>query len=1244
MSKTVFNELSEEEKIDYLDTVCTLVANGGESRARITSQQRTTANLEIELEELKLEIERTKEQEDLTRNNIPALELSEQVQKIFEEVEPLTPKGIYEVIYKSAAQKADDILFERTGKSYIKSVRGTHRYDLYLQLNFAMHFFGENKGTHTLISVDEGQDLTPGEYSLIKKINNDDVIFNIYGDTNQLLKYNRGITDWSLIENTVSNAVKFSLNENYRNTNQITQFCNDSFEMQVSLTGVDGHSVKEINRTKLESTLSNLKVDEERVAVIVPRAVKKDKYLDEEQLPDSIKSIINKKDIGNGQIAVVYVDEVKGVEFDTVFVVPNGMTKNEKYIAYTRALSDLTIVYDEDLDPVVTEELPAVEAGSLSETGSDQKPAADQAAEGIEISANIFVGKMKGKKDKYTREKRNKILQSIHVLTGDIKNNPKIVRDHITRAIVVPCSRSMDGNGGLEYHIHRWAGDQIEKEIKNLSPCETGEIRMTKGYNTPYNYIIHANGPAWNTYLRDDCIDLLTTTYRNILQCALDNKITELVIPSISTGNKRFPIERAAFIAVDTVISFISDHLDLNQNVYFVLSSEKAVKLYERYIRNCSKSKDSKIPIGSCRNCGKKLAVRNKAYRRFILQDMLPQYCKNCSKETYKLENCRKCGAEFPITFGEKERCDHEHIPYPVLCSDCLNKQAMESAVSAHKTPVKSDSESHDFMDKQAAGTVQDKLDGSGDNDSITVNDVSILPEVVELSQGEATEAEVAVSANDVPISDALTTEESPSLDESTAKDSVEIPETINFADFDDTADMESNKNYFAEIHGQETIINRLNSLIKDSLNSDSNMPSIILYGYDDLTRKNLAEAACKTLHVQYKCVHVVERQNNIYEIFMNASDLHQGDCLIIDDIAALSTAEADIIMKMVSEHAFDVDVNVDGTYKTTTINIPHFFVIGLTKNINNVTPVARNLANMEYGLSIPSIDELAAMISQYTDSIGVQIEKEASLSIAKTRCRTRTIRNYIGHLSKLITDSGRNIITEDDIQKTNEYFAAVRGLENMELNNALSNVKKNNGTSAMLVYSYKEPRTSAYDNKSASSEKIVTETKNASDETENIRVVLLDAHEMVCYKSIYEAINATVGTQYRGWMKACWPSVFPDGAFRIWFPKLAENRNGQPVPSSFDCMNTISDDWNEVVFDDLKGRQTDDGPQYYGYDLIFAKEPDGPYIFRGVFIRDKEKSRPNHGVSKRIGTKVRLTGKPGHPADKIEILDDFRK
>lgn len=1230
-SKTDFNQLGEEQKMDYLDTVCTLVANGGDSKIRIAAQQRRIANIESELKEIYLEIERTNEQGDSARNNLPAPELIERVEEISLELEPLTPKGIYQEIYKSAQQKADDVLFERTGRRYIKGVRGTHRYDLYLQLIFAMRFFGEKKGTHRLISVDEGQDLTPGEYALIKKINNDDVIFNIYGDINQLLKYNRGITDWALIDNTVSNAVKFTLNENYRNTNQITQFCNDSFKMQVSLTGVDGHSVKEISRTKLENTLSNLKVNEERIAVILPRAAKKDGYIDKEQLPDSIKPIINEKEIGNGQIAVVYVDEVKGVEFDTVFVVPNGMTKNEKYIAFTRALSDLTIVYDEDLDSVVAEELPAAETGSVNEKGSNQKSAADQAAGGIEVSANIYVGKMKGKKDQKAREKRNRILQSIHVLTGDIKKTPEIVEDNITRAIVAPCSRSMNGNGGLEYRIHRWAGKQIEEEIKDLSPCEQGEVRLTKGYDTPYDYIIHANGPAWNTEHIDECIEILTMTYRNILQCALDNKITELVIPSISTGNKQFPFERAAFIAADTIIRFISDHLELNQNVYFVLNSEKEAKLYERYIRNCSKGKDSKIAIGSCRNCGKKLAVRNKSYRRFILQDMLPRYCKECSKEAFKVETCRNCGAEFTITFGEKERCNHKHIPYPVLCNNCLEKQTSQSAQD------KSDESGIDeTIAKDVAGILPDEIKSAG-----------ILPHEIKSSDGEVSEVgalgeDASGSTDDLAISDTQTFEESLSLKESSSNDSdqlLELSESMSFeVPFVDT-DSESNKTCFAKIHGQESIIKRIDSLIKDSLHSGRIMPSIILYGYDDMVRKNLADAVCNALHVQSRTVHVSENWNNIYEIFMNASDLHQGDCLIIDDIAALSAAEADIIRKMVSEHAFDVEVNVGGTQQTTNITVPEFFVIGLTRNIKEVTTAARDLASMVYGLSVPSLDELAAAISQYVDSIGLQIDQEAALSIAKTRSSTRTVENYIGYLRKRVTDFVRNVITQEDVLQTSDYFEAVRFLESLEH----SNVKKSNSSYIMPVHSYKESGTNTDDNKSASNERI-TESKSAYDKTGTIREVILDAHDMIGHNTIYDAINATVGTQYRGWMKACWPNAFPDGAFRIWFPKLAECRDGQPVPSSFDCLNTISNDWNEVIFDDLKERQTEDGPQYYGYDLIFAKDPDGPYIFRGVYIRDKEKSRPNHGVSKRIGTKVRLTGKPGQPADKIEILDDFRK
>lgn len=54
---------------------------------------------------------------------------------------------------------------------------------------------------------------------------------------------------------------------------------------------------------------------------------------------------------------------MKGIEFDKVFVVANKMTKTEKYIAYTRALSELIVVVDEEI--VEQEPVEKMEEGQL---------------------------------------------------------------------------------------------------------------------------------------------------------------------------------------------------------------------------------------------------------------------------------------------------------------------------------------------------------------------------------------------------------------------------------------------------------------------------------------------------------------------------------------------------------------------------------------------------------------------------------------------------------------------------------------------------------------------------------------------------------------------------------------------------------------------------------------------------------------------------------------------------------------
>ena len=64
--------------------------------------------------------------------------------------------------------------------------------------------------------VDEGQDIALNEYRLIAELNKNQIIFNVFGDVNQLMKANRGITDWTELKQ-LTGAEIYTLNENYKN-------------------------------------------------------------------------------------------------------------------------------------------------------------------------------------------------------------------------------------------------------------------------------------------------------------------------------------------------------------------------------------------------------------------------------------------------------------------------------------------------------------------------------------------------------------------------------------------------------------------------------------------------------------------------------------------------------------------------------------------------------------------------------------------------------------------------------------------------------------------------------------------------------------------------------------------------------------------------------------------------------------------------------------------------------------------
>jgi O-acetyl-ADP-ribose deacetylase len=163
-------------------------------------------------------------------------------------------------------------------------------------------------------------------------------------------------------------------------------------------------------------------------------------------------------------------------------------------------------------------------------------------------------------------------------------NRIELTRGDITLeqvdAIVNAANTTLRGGGGVDGAIHRAGGPAILAECVELGGCETGDAKATGAGRLAARYVIHTVGPVWQGGEHGEP-SLLGACYQNSLKLAAELGCRSVAFPSISTGVFRFPLDRAAPIAISTVLDGLAELPQIEQ-VRFVLFDQDTFSAFRQ--------------------------------------------------------------------------------------------------------------------------------------------------------------------------------------------------------------------------------------------------------------------------------------------------------------------------------------------------------------------------------------------------------------------------------------------------------------------------------------------------------------------------------------------------------------------------------------------------------------------------------------------------------------------------------------